>query len=578
MEISKIIGTIENRIRDNAQIKVYGFKINGAYVLNEEEILKEFKPKGFVFSPGFFGRHFDFQIGDLIEIYIQEIEYSENTLRDSSVIDTGCKHFGFPIYKFNPTAFVNSKSIDTTQLKLHVENIIFEYYIYDTNYLYGPFKKENDQVIPKIGSDVSKFKINKIIIINSNDNHFILKKPEISEKVCDIDCMTSTQIVKWLKERLKPLKIELNYDEIRNKLFELNLHGLDQARFHKATKYINKIKLNYNDIKSLKDIQDFRDKYESALAECKSEMKNEFESEYLNDILEQKENLKKEISLLKVETEKANKNNKIIVKNTEQFKIDYEKCKADLDFILKEKERIINDIKIHSSVSNKESSNKINNLVTYEVQEFYQQVNPFQDLNSFLENIKDLTSDTRLSSRCIYQMKEFRCLLSDSIEYILQIAKATNNCKVFIQQIEPDWLKFEKFYENGLKQAWQSAHHEIDKIHFLILEDINMSSIECFGKPILDLIAGIRKTLPGESNSWPSNLWIFGIPIETKEEQAFGLPLLKRTYSHWGAFPKLPSDQIFNQVNSNHILNPNALNAHNSHDAMPSSNISEYFD
>ena len=144
---------------------------------------------------------------------------------------------------------------------------------------------------------------------------------------------------------------------------------------------------------------------------------------------------------------------------------------------------------------------------------------------------------------------------------------------MFIQQVEPDWLKFDNFYENGLKQIWQQAYSYPDKLHFIILEDLNMSSIECYGKPLNDLLGKTRKVLPGLGTTFPKNLWVFGIPI-ILSTHTFGLPLVKDTFLNWGAFPKIDGGWPFCEIKSDRVLGLETLL---NHDLIGAPSIDDYF-
>jgi hypothetical protein len=113
----------------------------------------------------------------------------------------------------------------------------------------------------------------------------------------------------------------------------------------------------------------------------------------------------------------------------------------------------------------------------------------------------------------------------------------TNNCRIIIQQVEADWLKFERLYYNSLQYVWETAHQEPSVIHFLVLEDINLAGIECYGKPLLDMLDGVRLKLPGCETAWPENLWIIASFLPADGERAIGLPLSQTTFRQWGYIP-----------------------------------------
>src|SRR5690606_32883918 len=82
--------------------------------------------------------------------------------------------------------------------------------------------------------------------------------------------------------------------------------------------------------------------------------------------------------------------------------------------------------------------------------------------------------------------------------------------------VEIDWIKYEQLFNNGLKQIVDEALTNSDRIHFLILNDFNISNIEYYAKPLIDSINKIRQFIPGTSSPFPENLKL--ILVETTNE------------------------------------------------------------
>jgi hypothetical protein len=116
----------------------------------------------------------------------------------------------------------------------------------------------------------------------------------------------------------------------------------------------------------------------------------------------------------------------------------------------------------------------------------------------------------------------------------IAFAEAVGNTNYIIQQVEPDWLHFSDFWKNGLGAIWHSAHNHPEILHFLFLEDINLSSPECYARPLFDVINGIRKHIPYGKTAYPENLKIFATKASTVEPE-IGLPLIEKTFEGWGA-------------------------------------------
>jgi len=255
---------------------------------------------------------------------------------------------------------------------------------------------------------------------------------------------------------------------------------------------------------------------------------------------------------------------------------------SEVDFLENNKNRLINDIRIASLVIEKNPSiipERIpkKSLPTFEVQTYQKKEQPFDDLSAFIMSYKRLFEDGDSGpsdgKKALFQLRDKRLVLCANPRLVQLIAKYSNNCNLFIQQVEADWLKYDSFYVNGLEQCWQSAHANPEVIHFLLLEDINMSAIECYARPMTDLVAGIRTTLPGFQTPWPNNLWVFGVPVETDKENGFGVPLLEHSFRYWGALP------IFSKINSNLASDKRYLpvQALINHDIEFSVSLNEYF-
>lgn len=68
------------------------------------------------------------------------------------------------------------------------------------------------------------------------------------------------------------------------------------------------------------------------------------------------------------------------------------------------------------------------------------------------------------------------------------------------------------------------------------MQDINISSFECYAKPIIDIANKVTKNIPGLNLNWPSNLYFIALPIEVEIEK-FGFEMQSETFKTWKAFP-----------------------------------------
>ena len=106
-----------------------------------------------------------------------------------------------------------------------------------------------------------------------------------------------------------------------------------------------------------------------------------------------------------------------------------------------------------------------------------------------------------------------------------------------VVQVEPTWLVFADAWKGAVEQCWMAAYQRPERLHLLLLEDVNRALPECWGRPWLDLLAGFREVLPvAEPCGWPENLRILSCPATDKAT----LPLSQTVVQHWAAV-SLPS-------------------------------------
>lgn len=561
----KIIGSLEE-IRGHAsvRIKVLSFRRGTETLTSDNDIKKQFPPQGFVFYYNFF-EAYDYKLHSLVECFAAPNtqkspgydEYSVDSHRE-------CKPFGFRLFELPATIFINELSINQPVLKRFVEEEGSAFYCKVDDHIYGPFKNERTEIVPKTGKEVNQYVFDAALTVVLGENRYLLHLPQSA--VAKVDCMTPAQLADWLRPHLEKKLAAADFAAIRKVIEVQQGDGLDKPRLQRALLSIDQLSLYYDDIKA---ISAFGGAYAEHYANALKAIKEELTQELIDPYVEQKDQLEKDIKKLKTLIEKTQTQES----NTRQK---LEALTAEYSNLTEQKERLISDLKIHALVHTAPGAQTIS---TFEEQDFTAGSGEYKDLQEFanLFNQSISLSDTKTEKpghKIIYQFKEKKCLLAPCAGTVLQLAKLSGNCRVFIQQAEPDWLKFEYFFNNGLKQVWESAYQNSERIHFFILEDINLASIECYGKPLLDLLAGVRQTIPVLKLKWPNNLWLFGIPAVEAEGQRLGLPMIQQSFVHWGAIPKdvvvFPGDE---QTPAKKL----AVEQLMAHDKIIPDSVNEYF-
>ncbi|MET4141460.1 hypothetical protein [Pedobacter sp. UYP1] len=554
----KITGAVEIRKSASARIRVVSFKRKNEYITQPDEVRVAYPPEGYVFAPVLQDK---FEVDDLIEFHTVPAKNPKPS-EDEFILDKhgACNLIGNEVFRVSAYIIRPEGAIDLEEFDHSLIRSNSEFYLSINEFLYGPFKKSEDYIQPI--KEVFQFPLDQVTLYPAGNKSYLIGKPSSNTKY---DTMNQAQLGDWLKDRMRNFDLAFEFQDVRNAIAKQPLNGLDSVRIRRALSTLDQLLLNQADLKTISDnIPQLKVTYTSALELARDEITLPLQI--------QASELEKNIFALVSEKQTAEQQLKeqlILLNNARQ----------QLANIEREKERLIDDIKIHALVQ-PSSINIVSQFAKFDVQSYVSQgsqhTSVFDFIKSFRETIVVGEEDlAKVGHTLLLLLKDYKCLLTVAAEPIIQIARLSNNAKIFIQQVEPDWLKYDLFFENGLKQVWESAITNPEMIHFLLLEDLNMSSPECYARPLNDILSGIRRSLPGLPGPFPVNLWIFGIPMEPSYDQEFGLPILKNTFRHWGCVPIRNGEWEFTHNNSGMILTPTVLI---DHDEMAASSPDHYFE
>ena len=62
--------------------------------------------------------------------------------------------------------------------------------------------------------------------------------------------------------------------------------------------------------------------------------------------------------------------------------------------------------------------------------------------------------------------------------------------------VEPTWLSFADAWAGEVEAFWRGALEASDSLHLLILADADRALLQCWGRSLLDVVSGLRPTLP----------------------------------------------------------------------------------
>lgn len=97
-----------------------------------------------------------------------------------------------------------------------------------------------------------------------------------------------------------------------------------------------------------------------------------------------------------------------------------------------------------------------------------------------------------------------------------------------IVTVEPTWLSFSDAWGGEVGDFWREAVERRDALHLLIFADADRALVQCWARPLLDIVSGLRRELPS-GHTWPENLRLFSCP--SPDEAA--LPVPDWVVAHW---------------------------------------------
>lgn len=115
-------------------------------------------------------------------------------------------------------------------------------------------------------------------------------------------------------------------------------------------------------------------------------------------------------------------------------------------------------------------------------------------------------------------------------------ALGSASARFLLIQVEPHWISFQEVWRGGLAAAWKAAIEEPDMLILVHLQDLDRALPEIWLRPVLDLLSGMRDTLPS-GEAWPPNLRLVAslaegearLPIAETTTLCFAAPIVSAT-------------------------------------------------
>ena len=237
---------------------------------------------------------------------------------------------------------------------------------------------------------------------------------------------------------------------------------------------------------------------------------------------------KRQIEAVKQELKKAQDGLKRTNDEVSQAKDVLSKLESSISRIEARKDQIIEDFQIVREVLNiSEGSNK----ATYtDVRECILQYNNLSDkklpfYKGFEKNLENCLKSYHVKGISVAELSSvhacYKVMLLPNNQVATSLVMSAGQSWSYTTFVSVAWKSFEDLWNAGLGSVVEHCVVDPDTIHYLILRNINLSSLSNYLQPLADLQGCFISTFPGTDKSFPSNLRVL---LTVSDEDLLPMP------------------------------------------------------
>ena len=545
----RVVGLVEDKLGDNATITVIGYCDDNLFVfhpLNNAEVLELFPTRGKVFA---FRFNLDYKHlkGSIVCLCVQPsnkddreryvwnwdaevFEYGQKIYTLKGVLSEDSQH-NYEILKNNGLLEINSDIL-----------------VYSGSRVYQIIPDNSDRVLKYW--DASSL---EIVTVDGNKYFVGISLPKHDGL---LDITNDEQLANWylskvVKKKWSGIVQAQSFRNSESFLRELlsSQKDLDAAIIENRLKRLlsidTSISLMYESLKEISETPWFSEVVNRSIAQEKEHLIEQLKNDNLEEIRKIKE--EHDLELMQLEEEQKAKTEKL-QQVIDEKKKQLEEQEQSLDVKLQEKNFEIELLdetireKQQAIANYEESITKMNDRKASIIQDFsiIQEVlsasvpqnivaavepskqfsleeinyseNPitrFQAYVKSLENILKANEAPKCSPKALaILLAKYLVVLCPSQAIAQALILASHKCRYMTEYVSAKWASFDDFWNNGLAYIVEKSNEEPETIHFLVLQNINISYLPNFLQPLVDLQKGLITKFPATDISVPRNLRI----------------------------------------------------------------------
>ena len=570
----RVIGLVEDKLGDNATINVIGYCDDNLHVfhpLNNAEALELFPTRGKVFAYRF---NIDYRHlkGCIVCLCVQPSNKDDREKFvwdwDAEVIEYGQRIFTLK-GKFTEDSQHNYDIL--TNNGLHDVNS--DKLVYSSGRVY--------QIIPNNNDRVLKYWEASSLDMVTVDGYKYFVGISLPKHDGLLDITNDEQLANWylskvVKKNWAGIVQAQSFRNSESFLRELlsSQKDLDAATIENRLKRLlsidTSISLMFESLKDIAETPWFSEVVNRSISQEKEHLIEQLKNDNLEEIQKMKED--HDLELMQLEEEQKAKIEKLHQEIDEKRKnLEAQERSLDaklqektfeielLDETAKEKQQaittleesiakmsdrkasIIQDFSIIQEVlSTSVPQDKVAGIASskqFTLEEINYSANPitrFQAYVKSLENVLKVNEAPKCSPQALARLlAKYLVVLCPSQTIAQSLIMASHKCRYMTEYVSAKWASFDDLWNNGLAYIVGKSNEEPETIHFLLLQNINLSYLPNYLQPLADLQKSLITKFPATDIPLPKNLRIL---CTVAEDELITMPA--SVLKHFGCIDK----------------------------------------
>lgn len=570
----RVVGLVEDKLGDNATINVIGYCDDNLHVfhpLNNAEALELFPTRGKVFAYRFNIDHRHLK-GCIVCLCVQP---SNKDDREKFVWDWDAE-----VIEYGQRIFMLKGEL--TEDSQHNYDILTNNGLHDVNsnkLVYSSGRVY--QIIPDNNDRVLKYWEASSLDMVTVDGYKYFVGRSIPKHDGLLDITNDEQLANWYLSKV----VKKNWTGIvraqsfRNSEYFLrellsSLKNLDSAIIENRLKRLlsidTSISLMFDSLKDIAETPWFSEVVNRSISQEKEHLIEQLKNDNLQDIQKIKED--HDLELMQLEEEQKAKIEKLHQEIDEKRK-DLEAQERSLDAKLQEKTfeielldetvkekqqaittleesiakmndrkaSIIQDFSIIQEVlSTSVPQDNVAGIVSskqFTLEEINYSANPITRFQAYVKSLEDVLK-VNDAPKCSPQalarlLAKYLVVLCPSQTIAQSLIMASHKCRYMTEYVSAKWASFDDLWNNGLAYVVGKSNKEPETIHFLLLQNINLSYLPNYLQPLADLQKGLITKFPATDIPLPKNLRIL---CTVAEDELITMPA--SVLKHFGCIDK----------------------------------------